>query len=136
MSTIPPISREQPVYESAGFYEAIILLRGLTGAIFGGLAGYVLFAWLYQNGFYAIMVPGALLGIGAGLVAGGRSHWLPVICLALGIGLTLFSEWHVCYSRTWGLVFFVTNFFRLLPPVKLIMMTLGAACAYWFGHGR
>jgi hypothetical protein len=120
---------------SASSNEAIVLLRGLAGAVVGGIAGYFIFRWLWTQGFYGIMIPGALLGIGAGFAAGGKSHALPLVCLFLAIGLTLFTEWHVLYSKSHSFTFFIANV-HTLKPIKHIMMTLGVICAVWFARGR
>src|SRR5687767_140920 len=63
----------------------------LIGAAAGGAAGYALFWYARQWGFYAIVLPGALLGIGAGL-ARNRSVAMALICGLLALGLGLFTE--------------------------------------------
>ena len=39
---------------------------GIVGAVAGGVAGYFVFFWIAQQGFYAIMLPGAAVGLGCG----------------------------------------------------------------------
>jgi hypothetical protein len=39
------------------------LLRGLVGAVVGGVTGYYAFGWALSQGYYAMVVPGALLGL-------------------------------------------------------------------------
>ena len=117
-----------------------VLLRGIAGAVVGGLIGYLLFRWLLTKGFYAMVMPGALLGLGAGLAARGRSQALGVVCAVAALGLTIFAEW----SRPGGpfqadasFVYFVTHLHQLDgASVKLVMIALGALCAYWLGQGR
>jgi hypothetical protein len=116
--------------------HALILLRGLAGAAIGGAIGYFLFRWLARNGFYGIMVPGALLGLGAGLTAGGRSQPLAILCALAALGLAIFAEWSAFpFVKDGSFSFFLAHVHQL-PPIKLIMMGLGALCAYWFGQGR
>ena len=52
-------------------------LLTLCGAVAGGILGYFAFGWLLGQGFYALMLPGGLLGLGAGL-AKNRSVLLAV----------------------------------------------------------
>ncbi len=60
----------------------------LAGALAGGLIGYFAFLWIARQGFYALVLPGALVGIGASL-APNRSLAMCVVCgvLALALGL-------------------------------------------------
>ena len=44
-------------------------LLGLVGAIIGGVLGFYTFGWLFEHGFYGLMIPGALLGLGCSLLA-------------------------------------------------------------------
>ena len=74
-------------------FDPLLLARGLAGAIVGGLVGYFAFRWLSKQGFYGPMLPGALLGIGAGWAARGRSQLLGVVCGLAGLFLGVFSEW-------------------------------------------
>lgn len=115
---------------------ALLLVRGVAGAVVGGVVGYFVFRWLARQGFYGVMIPGALLGLGAGLAARGRSQALGVICAIGAIGLAIFAEWATFpFVKDGSLSFFVAHVYEL-PAVKLVMMGLGALCAYWFGQGR
>ena len=69
----------------SGLKPATVLLREFAGAVVGGAVGIVAFQMLARAGFYGIMLPGAFLGLGAGLAARGKS-------LPLGIG-ALFALW-------------------------------------------
>jgi hypothetical protein len=113
-----------------------VLLRGLVGALVGGHLGFLLFWFLAKQGLYSSMVPGILLGMVAGFAARGRSQVLGVICLVAAIPLTIFAEWFVFpFVKDDSFVFFLSNLHQL-KPIKLIMMALGIAGAYWFGQGR
>ena len=37
---------------------------GIVGAVIGGVLGFYTFRWLRGQGFYGLMVPGALIGSG------------------------------------------------------------------------
>ena len=64
--------------------SAFVFLRGVLGGAVGGVVGYLLFRWLLTKGFYALVMPGALLGLGAGLATRGKSLTLarkiPLVC--------------------------------------------------------
>lgn len=116
--------------------QTLVLLRGLGGAIVGGAVGYFVFVLLLRNGLYSSMLPGVLLGLGAGLAARGRSPILAILCGIASIPLAVIGEWSVMPFRDdKSLAFFVTHVHEL-PPLHLVMMALGAAAAWWFGQGR
>jgi len=111
------------------------LLRGIGGAIVGGILGYVLFRVLYRSGFYGIMLPGVLIGTGAGLAARSRSQALGIVCIVLAVAATLLTDWHVRFSQHNTFPFFLSKL-HTLGTVPLVMMALGVAGAWWFGQGR
>jgi hypothetical protein len=39
------------------------MVAGLAGAVAGGAIGYFTFIWIARQGFYALMLPGALAGV-------------------------------------------------------------------------
>ena len=47
---------------------------GLAGGIVGGVLGYLLFMVIVRQEFYAIVLPGALVGIGCGALSGRKSN--------------------------------------------------------------
>jgi hypothetical protein len=111
-------------------------VRGFAGGAVGGILGFLLFWLMARQGLYSSMVPGILLGVGAGWTARRRSRALGVICLVSAIPLTLLSEWYLFpFVKDPSLAFFMTNVLQL-PTIKLLMMALGIAGAYWFGQGR
>jgi len=111
------------------------IARGLLGAVIGGGLGYLAFFWIVRQGFYALIIPGALLGYLAGLFAGGRSMTLAVICGIAGLGLGVFTEWRF---RPWiadeSLLYFLTHIHQL-QPITLIMIALGTFFSYRLALG-
>ena len=111
-------------------------LLGIFGAAVGAALGHVVFLWLVQRGFYAMMLPGALLGLGCGLASQIHSKLLGILCLVAGLALGIFTEWrHAPFVADDSLVFFVSHLLDL-QLMTLIMIGLGGACAFWMGTGR
>jgi hypothetical protein len=119
-------------------HSSLVFLRGIGGAIVGGIVGYLIFRVLLSFGFYGLVVPGAMLGLGAGLAARGSSQVLGVLCAIAAFVLTVYAEWgHASFQNDPSLLYFITHLHQLDGgPVKYIMLGLGTACAYWFGQGR
>lgn len=116
--------------------RAVDLARCLAGAVIGGVLGHFLFLWIVQQGLYAMVLPGAALGLGAGALAKTRSRICGIICGVLAIALGIVTEWRVFpFARDESFTFFITHVHGL-PRIKLIMIGLGALFAFWFGQGR
>jgi hypothetical protein len=130
MSSLPTESPAPPAKPG----DPMLLVRGLGGAVVGGIAGYLLFWVLARSNLLGYMIPGALLGLGAGWAARGKSQALGVICALLAIGLTLFTAWHIAFNR-FTFVEFLSKL-HLFPLSRMLLMGLGVVFAWWFGQGR
>ena len=109
------------------------LCKGLCGAAIGSVVGYFGFIWLYNNGFYAMILPGAALGAGFGFLSQTSSKANGALCVSLAIVLGLFSEWRIApFEADDSFVFLVTHFYEL-GTVELIMIGFGGLFAFWFG---
>jgi hypothetical protein len=107
----------------------------LGGAAAGGLLGYVACIWLAGQGLYMVVLPGGLLGIGAGL-ARNRSVALAVICGLLATGLGVFTTWRVApFAKDESLSFFIQHI-RHVEPVMLVMIALGGLVGFWVPFRR
>lgn len=107
----------------------------LAGAVAGGVVGYLAFAWLYGYGFYGMVLPGGLLGIGAGL-ARNRSVLVAIVCGLLATGLGLYTEWHFRpWVRDESLGYFLAHIPEL-SPVTLLMIAAGGVIGFYIPYGR
>jgi hypothetical protein len=110
-------------------------LLGLGGALVGGVVGHFAFLWLVHHGLYGLILPGGLLGLGAG-VARPRSVWLGVICGLLAVALGLFTDWRYEWFKddpSFG--YFLLHAYKL-DAVALLMIGVGAAIAFWVPYSR
>jgi len=109
---------------------------GLVGAVVGGTVGYVVFFWMAEQGFYAIVLPGALLGLGCGALSGGSSYRLGAVCGLLALTLGIVTEWRFApFKDDGGLWYFVTHVSDLRSQT-LVTIGAGGFFAFWFGRGR
>ena len=105
------------------------IIGGATGAFFG----YHIFFWLLGQGFYGMMIPGAMLGLGCGLLARQRSQLRGVVCGVLALGLAVFTEWKAFpFAKDDSLMYLVSHLTDK-TPIKLLMIALGVVFAYWLG---
>jgi hypothetical protein len=111
----------------------ISMTLGLIGAVVGGIAGYHLFFWIADQGYYALVLPGAAVGMGCGLLARHQSVARGIACALAALGLGLYTEWKfqpfVADNR---FPYLVLHFYDL-KPITLIMIGLGSALSYYLG---
>ncbi len=116
-------------------HPVISLLLGLGGAVAGGVLGHFAFLWIAQQGFYALALPGALLGVGCGMLAPTRSVPLAAVCGGLALVLGIFSEWRCApFIKSSGLGYFLSHLSDL-RPLTLFMIVLGGVLGFYFALG-
>jgi len=109
---------------------------GLAAGVVSGLAGHLVFIWLIRQGFYALVLPGAAVGIGYNYVVRRRLWPFSIACGLLGLLAGLLSEWRAApFVADPGLGYFLAHLHQL-RPLTLIMIGLGAAIAFWLAYGR
>jgi hypothetical protein len=109
---------------------------GLVGAVGGGMTGYFVFFLLARQGLYGLVIPGATLGLGGGLLLRGKSNVFGVVCGLLGVLLGLFTEWRFApFIADSSFAYFITHIHDL-SIITLIMIAIGGLCGFWFGKGR
>lgn len=111
--------------------------KGIFGAFLGAVAGWFIFRWAYSQGFYALALPGALVGLGFGalsrrsMIAGG------VFCAVAAFFLMVLCEWNTSpFSADNSLTYFITHLHQLDSQMTWVFMAVGSALAFWFGRGR
>ena len=120
--------------KAANYNPAIDVLRGLIGAAVGGAVGYFVFGWLVSQGFYAVALPGVLLGVGAGLLRQRQSLAFSIVCAITAVVLGILAEWkHFPYAADESLGYFLEHL-QDLRPISLIMIALGGFAGFWFSR--
>jgi hypothetical protein len=105
-------------------------LLTLAGALGGGLIGYCIFIWLASQGVYGLILPGGLLGLGAGAFK-SKSILVALICGVAALALGFFAEWRFApFAADDSLGYFVAHVFEL-RPITLIMISVGAVIGFW-----
>jgi hypothetical protein len=111
-------------------------LSGLVGAALGGAVGYAIAYFLGKQGFYMPALPGALLGVGCGMLSGGKSVPLGIVCGLIALPLGVVSQWHInAFKDDPSLLYFFANLKHLGTGI-LSLIALGAVFAAWIGTGR
>ena len=112
------------------------LLAGLAGALVGGAVGYLAFMWIARQGFYALMLPGGLAGLGASLLVRDRSVLRAVLCGLFAVGLGLFAEWRFApFIKDPGFGYFLAHIADL-RPITLLMIAVGGVLGYLMALGK
>jgi hypothetical protein len=104
-------------------------------ALVGGALGYFAFFWAAGQGFYALMLPGGLLGFGAGIVS-NRSLYVPFVCGLLATALGIIAEYRFApFNADDSLPFFLSHLFDL-KPITLFMIAAGGLIGFWVPYRR
>ena len=112
------------------------LIFGIVGAIAGAVAGCLIFDWLLGYGMYAMILPGALTGLGAGTASRKECLKVGVVSGIVALATGIFLEWkHLPFVADESLSFFLRNLFQI-NPIHLLMIFAGGFAGYWFGKGR
>ena len=107
----------------------------LLGAVVGGVLGYAGFFWLRRHGFYGLILPGGLLGIGAGVFK-TKSRYVSVICGLLALALGFFTEWRRApFAADESLGYFISHVYKL-DSITLFMIALGSLIGFWIPFRR
>jgi len=107
----------------------------LLGALAGGLLGHLLFFWVARQGFYGLILPGGLAGLGAGIGRGG-SRWVAVACGLVALVFGLLTEWRFApFEADGGFGYFLGHLHQL-RPLTLAMIGVGAAIGFWVPFRR
>jgi hypothetical protein len=107
----------------------------LCGALAGGFLGYVGFFWIAAQGFYALALPGGLLGVGAG-IAKNRSFLVAVSCGLAATALGVFTEWRYApFIDDDSFAYFLAHFYQL-KPITIVMILVGGLIGFWVPYRR
>ena len=104
-------------------------------AIVGGLVGYFGFVMLLDQGFYALVLPGGLLGLAAGVVR-TRGAVVAVLSAFLAIIAGLLSEYRSAPFVANGSLSYFFLHVSALRPVTLTLVGLGGLIGFWVPFRR
>jgi hypothetical protein len=117
------------------FWEFI---PGLIGGALGGVAGYFFSRCIMSYGREAPLVPGALVGLGCGILSRSDSRARGVVCAieALVIGLYIrFLLFDPPFEYDGSFIGYLSHVPEL-PGLTLVMLGIGAAMGFWWGRER
>ena len=114
---------------------AIGWILSLAGAAIGAVVGYVLFRWALSQGFYAMVVPGACLGLGAHLASPTRSTARGVV---LGIAALIYGVLVDCKTNLppFDDVRYYFTHLANVGQISLLMIVVGGVVGFWWGRDR
>jgi hypothetical protein len=112
------------------------LALAVAFGVIGGAVGHFLFLWIIRQGYSALVLPGALVGIGAGIIMKARSVPLMVICGFIGLFAGIFSEWRGFPFRADQSFPYFLRHLQDLSPITLLMLALGTFAGAYFARGK
>lgn len=116
--------------------DVVNLMLCLAGGAVGGAVGYAVFAWLYSQGFYALVIPGACIGLGCGAFSRRWSYLVGTVAGLASLAWSLLIEWWFRPFLADGSLKYFFAHVHQLEPVTWIMVAFGVLMGFWFGCGR
>ncbi len=109
---------------------------GLIGGLIGGVVGYFAFQWLLGYGLFAPILPGALTGLGCGLLSRTDSTRRGILCAieAAVIGAVSYRRLMNPPFETDGTYWDFATKIHKLPPPTLLMLGFGVVLGFWWGR--
>jgi general stress protein CsbA len=104
-------------------------------ACIGALVGYLGFVALLQRGLYAVILPGGLLGLFAGIPR-NRSRFVAVVCSLLAIAAGLLAEYRVAPFVADARIGYFLLHVSDLQPITLLSIGTGGAIGFWVPFRR
>jgi hypothetical protein len=116
--------------------EAMTLLRGLAGAVVGGVIGSLAFEWALPYGIHLMALPGAMVGIGCGIATARRSLAAGILAGVAALDLSVYLEWK-CFPfvRDNSLGFFLRHLHEASMQTRITVI-VGTLLGFWFGWRR
>jgi len=105
-------------------------------ALIGAVIGHFGFMWIARQGFYALALPGVLVGFAGGWFLERRSPLFAAVCALIALAAGIVSEWRLRpFLKDDSFGYFIAHVADL-RPVSILLIVLGAVFAAWFGLGR
>jgi hypothetical protein len=105
----------------------------LVGAAIGGVLGFFAFFWVASQGFYGMIIPGGLLGLGASF-GKVRSIWLALLLGLAALALGFFTEWRFAWKRE--PLFRFLGHAHELGAITLLMIAAGGFLGFFVPFRR
>jgi hypothetical protein len=104
----------------------------LVGGVVGFAIGAAIYLWLWRNySVLALVLPGALLGLGVERTANGHSRGLLCAIVAL-VGSVILDWKERPFVDDASLLFYTQHIWKQTPVV--LLMAAGCGLAYWWGR--
>jgi L-aminopeptidase/D-esterase-like protein len=110
--------------------------RGFCGGAVGGGLGYLAFRWMLTQGYYALVLPGALIGMGAGLGSGRRMLSLGLLSAVGALVVGVVADWNSLIAPAPTFLGHVATLLDANRRTPAILILVGVAISFYFGIGR
>lgn len=114
----------------------LLIVPGLIAGVVGGALGVYLFEWAANQGFYALIVPGALAGLACGLCSPGDSKLRGGLAAVVALFAGLVAEWKVFPFRADKTFSYFLTHVNELKPLTLFMLGVGTFLGFWWGREK
>jgi hypothetical protein len=139
------MSQENPIEGSAGaarphdkpgssLWPAI--LRGIAGGASGGALGYFVFDWALTQGYYALVLPGSLVGLGCGLASGRKVLALGILSAVGAFAVGVLADWNSLANPSPTILGHLATLLQSNRQMAALLILVSVALSFYFGIGR
>ena len=106
-------------------------ILALVAAVAAGIAGVFVFLWIGSQGFYALILPGAMIGLAASSLK-PKLQSTCIVCGLMALAAGLLSEWKLRpFIKDDSLAYFLAHL-RDLKPITVILISVGTVMGFYF----
>jgi hypothetical protein len=112
------------------------ILRGILGGVLGGVLGFFAFEWLLSHGYYALVLPGSLVGMGCGLASGRKVMALGVLSALGALVVGVLTDWNSLAAPNPSLIGHAATLIQPHRHLPGALILVAVAISFYFGMGR
>jgi predicted transporter len=114
----------------------LAILRGIAGGAVGGVLGYFVFDWALTQGYYALVLPGSLVGIGCGLASRRKLLAMGVLSAIGAFAVGALADWNSLANPSPTVLEHLGTLLQPNRRMPAILIFAGVAISFYFGIGR
>jgi hypothetical protein len=114
----------------------LAMVRGIVGGTVGGVLGYFVFDWALTQGYYALVLPGSLVGIGCGLASGRKLLALGILSAIGALLVGALADWNSLANPSPTIWEHAATLLQANRRMTAILILVSVVLAFYFGIGR
>jgi hypothetical protein len=112
------------------------IARGILGGAVGGALGYFAFDWMLTRGYYALVLPGSLVGLGCGLASRRKLIGLGALSAVAALAIGALADWNSLAEPSPTFLEHLATLLRPNRRIPAFLILASVVISFYFGLGR